>query len=266
MRPETLAIRTQTARTGEKEHATPLFLTSSFVYDSAEDMAAAFADDSLDVNIYSRFSNPTVDEFIKKVCLLEGAEDGIATATGMAAISATFMTFLAKGDHIISASAVFGSTHTILTKYLPKWGIDYSYFDMNHPENIEALIKPNTKMLYVETPSNPGLDIIDLTYVADLCKQHNILFVVDNCFATPAVQRPIQFGADLVLHSATKFMDGQGRVLGGVVVGKKQLIKELYLFIRNTGPSLSPFNAWILSKSLETLLCGWTSMPRMHFA
>jgi O-succinylhomoserine sulfhydrylase len=253
MRPETLAIRTQTARTGEKEHATPLFLTSSFVYDSAEDMAAAFADDSLDVNIYSRFSNPTVDEFIKKVCLLEGAEDGIATATGMAAISATFMTFLAKGDHIISASAVFGSTHTILTKYLPKWGIDYSYFDMNHPENIEALIKPNTKMLYVETPSNPGLDIIDLTYVADLCKQHNILFVVDNCFATPAVQRPIQFGADLVLHSATKFMDGQGRVLGGVVVGKKQLIKELYLFIRNTGPSLSPFNAWILSKSLETL-------------
>jgi O-succinylhomoserine sulfhydrylase len=253
MRPETLAIRTQTARTGEKEHATPLFLTSSFVYDSAEDMAAAFADDSLDVNIYSRFSNPTVDEFIKKVCLLEGAEDGIATATGMAAISATFMTFLAKGDHIISASAVFGSTHTILTKYLPKWGIEYSYFDMNHPENIEALIKPNTKMLYVETPSNPGLDIIDLTYVADLCKQHNILFVVDNCFATPAVQRPIQFGADLVLHSATKFMDGQGRVLGGVVVGNKQLIKDLYLFIRNTGPSLSPFNAWILSKSLETL-------------
>jgi O-succinylhomoserine sulfhydrylase len=216
-------------------------------------MAAAFADDSLDVNIYSRFSNPTVDEFIKKVCLLEGAEDGIATATGMAAVSATFMTFLAKGDHIISASAVFGSTHTILTKYLPKWGIEHSYFDMNRPEDIEALIRPNTKMLYVETPSNPGLDIIDLSYVAALCKQHNILFVVDNCFATPAVQQPIKFGADLVLHSATKFMDGQGRVLGGVVVGKKQLVKEMYLFIRNTGPSLSPFNAWVLSKSLETL-------------
>jgi O-succinylhomoserine sulfhydrylase len=216
-------------------------------------MAAAFADDSLDVNIYTRFSNPTVDEFIKKVCLLEGAEDGIATATGMAAVSATFMTFLAKGDHIISASAVFGSTHTILTKYLPKWGIEHSYFDMNRPEDIEALIRPNTKMLYVETPSNPGLDIIDLSYVAALCKQHNILFVVDNCFATPAVQQPIKFGADLVLHSATKFMDGQGRVLGGVVVGKKQLVKEMYLFIRNTGPSLSPFNAWVLSKSLETL-------------
>jgi len=253
MRPETLAIRTQTERTAEKEHATPLFLTSSFVYDSAEDMAAAFADDSLDVNIYSRFSNPTVDEFIKKVCLLEGAEDGIATATGMAAISATFMTFLAKGDHIISASAVFGSTHTILTKYLPKWGIEYSYFDMNRPEDIEALIRPNTKMLYVETPSNPGLDIIDISFVSALCKKHNILFVVDNCFATPAGQQPIKFGADLVLHSATKFMDGQGRVLGGVVVGKKQLVKDLYLFIRNTGPSLSPFNAWVLSKSLETL-------------
>ena len=253
MRPETLAIRTQTERTGEKEHSTPLFLTSSFVYDSAEDMAAAFADDSLDVNIYSRFSNPSVDEFIKKVCLLEGAEDGIATATGMAAVSACFMTFLASGDHIISASAVFGSTHTILTKYLPKWGITYSYFDMNKPESIEALIRSNTKMLYVETPSNPGLDIIDLDYVAALCKKHGILFVVDNCFATPAVQQPIKFGADLVLHSATKFIDGQGRVLGGVVVGKKDLIKQLYLFIRNTGPSLSPFNAWVLSKSLETL-------------
>jgi O-succinylhomoserine sulfhydrylase len=253
MRPETLAIRTQTERTAQKEHATPLFLTSSFVYDSAEDMAAAFSDDSLDVNIYSRFSNPSVDEFIQKVCLLESAEDGIATATGMAAVSACFMTFLSAGDHIISASAVFGSTHTILTKYLPKWGIEYSYFDMNTPEVIESLIKPNTKVLYVETPSNPGLDIIDLEYVSALCKKHNIIFIVDNCFATPAVQQPIQFGADLVLHSATKFMDGQGRVLGGVVVGKKELIKQLYLFIRNTGPSLSPFNAWVLSKSLETL-------------
>lgn len=253
MRPETLAIRTQTKRTAQKEHATPLFLTSSFVYDTAEDMAAAFADDSLEVNIYSRFSNPSVDEFVKKVCLLEGAEDGIATATGMAAVSACFMTFLSAGDHVISASAVFGSTHTILTKYLPKWGIEYSYFDMNTPEVIESLIKSNTKLLYVETPSNPGLDIIDLEYVAAICKKHNIIFVVDNCFATPAVQQPIQFGADLVLHSATKFMDGQGRVLGGVVVGKKDLIKQLYLYIRNTGPSLSPFNAWVLSKSLETL-------------
>ena len=184
---------------------------------------------------------------------MEGAEDGVATGTGMAAIFSTFMTFLSKGDHIISASAVFGSTHTILTKYLPKWGIDYSYFDMTAPETIEGLIKPTTKMLYVETPSNPGLDIIDIEKVANLCKQHNILFVVDNCFATPAVQQPMQYGADLVLHSATKFIDGQGRVLGGVVVGTKELIKQLYLFIRNTGPSMSPFNAWVLTKSLETL-------------
>ena len=252
-RPETKAIRLQTPRTEQKEHATPLFLTSSFTYDSAEEMGEAFADDTLEVNIYSRFSNPTVDEFIDKVAMLEGAEDGVATGTGMAAIFSTFMTFLNKGDHIISASAVFGSTHTILTKYLPKWGIEYSYFDMTRPESIAALIKPNTKLLYVETPSNPGLDIVDIKWVADLCKKHNILFVVDNCFATPAVQQPIQYGADLVLHSATKFIDGQGRVLGGVVVGKKDLIKQLYLFIRNTGPSMSPFNAWVLTKSLETL-------------
>lgn len=252
-RPETKAIRIQTPKTDQKEHATPLFLTSSFTYNSAEEMAAAFADDSLEVNIYSRFSNPTVDEFIDKMAALEGAEDGIATGTGMAAIFSTFMTFLSQGDHIVSASAVFGSTHTMLTKYLPKWGITSSYFNMNQPESIEALIKPNTKMLYLETPSNPGLDIIDIEFVANICKKHGILFVVDNCFATPAVQQPIKYGADLVLHSATKFIDGQGRVLGGVVVGKKDLINQLYLFVRNTGPSLSPFNAWVLTKSLETL-------------
>ena len=251
--PETLAIRTQTRRTAEKEHSTPLFLTSSFVYDSAEDMAAAFTDDSLDVNIYSRFSNPTVDEFVDKVCALEGAEAGVATGTGMAAVFSTFMTFLGQGDHILSASAVFGSTHTILTKYLPKWGIESSYFEMTRPETLEALIRPNTRMLYLETPSNPGLDIIDLAFVGEICRRHDILFVVDNCFATPAVQQPVRFGADLVIHSATKFMDGQGRVLGGVVVGREELIYELYLMTRNTGPSLSPFNAWVLSKSLETL-------------
>lgn len=249
----TKAIRTQTKRTAQKEHSTPLFLTSSFVYDSAEDMAAAFMDDSLDVNIYSRFSNPTVDEFVEKIVVLEGAEDGIATGTGMAAVFSTFMTFLSKGDHIVSASAVFGSTHTIITKYMPKWGIEYSYFDMAKPETVEALIKPNTKMMYVETPSNPGLDIIDIKFLSDICKKHNVLLVVDNCFATPAVQQPIELGADLVLHSATKFIDGQGRVLGGVVVGPKDLIYQMYLFVRNTGPSMSPFNAWVLTKSLETL-------------
>lgn len=251
--PETEAIRVQTRRTGEKEHSTPLFLTSSFVYDSAADMAAAFADDSLDVNIYSRFSNPTVDEFIRKICVLEGAEDGVATGTGMAAVFSTFMTFLSKGDHIISASALFGSTHAIITKYMPKWGIDHSYFDMNDPASIESLFRPETKMLYVETPSNPGLDIIDIRYLANLCEKHKVLLVVDNCFATPAVQQPIHLGADLVIHSATKFIDGQGRVLGGVVVGREELIHPIYLFVRNTGPSMSPFNAWVLTKSLETL-------------
>jgi O-succinylhomoserine sulfhydrylase len=253
LHPQTKAIRIQTTRTGEKEHSTPLFLTSSFVYDSAEDMAAAFADDSLDVNIYSRFSNPTVDELIEKTAALEGTETGIATGTGMAAVFATFMTFLSQGDHIISASAVFGSTHTLLTKYLPKWGIAHSYFNMAQPETIAALIQPNTKMLYVETPSNPGLDIIDIAFLSALCKQHGILLVVDNCFATPAVQQPIALGADLVVHSATKFIDGQGRVLGGLVVGPTTLIDPLYLFVRNSGPAMSPFNAWVLTKSLETL-------------
>jgi O-succinylhomoserine sulfhydrylase len=253
MHPETLAIRTQTQRTAEKEHSTPLFLTSSFVYDSADDMAAAFADDSLDVNIYSRFSNPTVDEFIQKICLLEGAEDGIATATGMAAVFSTFMTFLSKDDHVISASAVFGSTHTILTKYLPKWGITHSYFNMQSPESIRELLRPETRMVYVETPSNPGLDLIDIPWLSGICREKGILLVVDNCFATPAVQQPIPLGADLVIHSATKFIDGQGRVLGGVVVGRKELVQPLYLFVRNTGPSMSPFNAWVLTKSLETL-------------
>lgn len=250
---ETRAVRIQTPKTEQKEHSTPLFLTSSFTYDSAEDMAAAFADDTLDVNIYSRFKNPTTDEFIKKIASLEGAEDGVATATGMAAVFGTFMTFLSQGDHIVSSSSVFGSTHTIITKYLPKWGISHSYFNMNEPSTVEALIRPETKLLYVETPSNPGLDIIDISFLSAICKKHNVLLVVDNCFATPAVQQPIKFGADLVIHSATKFIDGQGRVLGGVVVGRKELIHPIYLFIRNTGPSMSPFNAWVLSKSLETL-------------
>jgi O-succinylhomoserine sulfhydrylase len=250
---ETRAVRIQTRKTGEKEHSTPLFLTSSFTYDSAEDMAAAFADDSPEVNIYSRFSNPTTDEFIRKIASLEGTEDGVATATGMAAVFGTFMTYLSQGDHIVSSSAVFGSTHTIITKYLPKWGISHSYFNMNDPSSIEELIRPETRLLYVETPSNPGLDIIDIEFLSGLCRKHKVLLVVDNCFATPAVQQPIKFGADLVIHSATKFIDGQGRVLGGVVVGRKELIHPIYLFIRNTGPSMSPFNAWVLSKSLETL-------------
>lgn len=248
----TKAIRTHVDRTPEMEHSSPLFLTSSFCFDNAEDMRAAFADES-DDNIYSRFSNPNVQEFVDRVCILEGAEAGFATASGMSAIFASFMALLKQGDHLLSCNAIFGSTHTVITKYLPKFGIETGYFRADKPEEWESMIRPNTKMIYVETPTNPGLDIIDLAKLSALAKKHNIILNVDNCFATPISQQPIRFGADLVVHSATKWLDGQGRVLGGVVVGRKDLIKEIFLFCRSTGPSLSPFNAWILSKSLETL-------------
>ncbi len=252
MNPITDAIRIRTERTNEMEHSSPLFLTSSFVFDNAEEMRAAFADES-DDNIYSRFSNPTVQEFVDRMCALEGAESGYATSSGMSAVFASFMTFLKKGDHLISCNAIFGSTHTIITKYLPKYGIEYTYVPANKPEEWKAAIKPNTKMIYIETPTNPGLEIIDLEFAGRLARENNIILNVDNCFATPVNQTPIQFGADIVLHSATKWIDGQGRVLGGVVVGKKELIHEIYMFCRSTGPALSPFNAWVLSKSLETL-------------
>lgn len=252
MRKETLAIRNQIDRTQYSEHSAPLFLTSSFVFDDAEDMRASFAEEK-EKNIYSRFSNPNVSEFIQKMALLENAEDGVAFATGMAAVYNTLVTFLASGDHIVSASSVFGSTHTLFTKYLPKWNIETTYFNISEPETIEDKIKPNTKILFVETPTNPGVEIIDLAFLGALAKKHNLLLIVDNTFATPYIQNPIDFGAHLVIHSATKLIDGQGRVLGGVTVGSKDLIREIYLFSRNTGPSLPPFNAWIFSKSLETL-------------
>lgn len=252
MHPLTRAIRIQTEQTNEMEHSSPLFLTSSFCFDNAEDMRAAFADES-DDNIYSRFSNPNVQEFTDKMVALEGAEAGYATASGMSAVFASFMTFLKKGDHLLVCNSIFGSTQTVIKKYLPGYGIEYTYVSADKPEEWEAAVKPNTKMIYLETPTNPGLALVDLAFVNTIAKKHNLLLNVDNCFATPVCQRPIDFGADLVIHSATKWLDGQGRVLGGVVVGKKQLINDIYLFCRSTGPALSPFNAWILSKSLETL-------------
>ena len=248
----TQAIRIRADQTPEKEHSTPLYLTSSFTYEDAEEMRAVFADEK-EGNIYSRFSNPSVQEFTDRLCALEGAEDGYATASGMSAIVASFLTFLKKGDHLLSCNAIFGSTHTIITKYLPKYGIDYTYVNADAPTAWAAAIRPNTKMFYLETPTNPGLDIIDLAAAGELCRKHNLIFNVDNCFATPIGQTPIQYGADLVVHSATKWIDGQGRVLGGAVLGKKELIKDIYLFCRSTGPALSPFNAWVLSRSLETL-------------
>jgi O-succinylhomoserine sulfhydrylase len=252
LHPETLAIRIQTERSAEKEHSVPLYLTSSFVFDDAEEMRAAFADET-DDNIYSRFSNPNVQEFVDKLCALEGTEAGFATASGMSAVTASFLALLKSGDHLLACSSIFGSTHTVITKYLTRYGITYSYADVQRPETWEALIRPETKMIYVETPSNPALDLIDLEWLGDLANRHNIILNVDNCFATPALQQPAKFGAHLITHSATKFIDGQGRVLGGAVLGKKELIHEIYLFCRSTGPALAPFNAWVLSKSLETL-------------
>ena len=249
---ETEAVRTQTERTQFLEHSVPLYLTSSFVFEDAEDMRASFAEEK-ERNIYSRFSNPNCSEFVEKVCKMEGAEAGFAFATGMAAVFSTFAALLKSGDHIVSARSVFGSTHTIFTKIFPKWNITTSYGSVTDIDAWENLIQPNTKVIYAETPTNPAVDIIDLEKLGALAKKHNLLLIIDNCFATPYLQQPITYGADISIHSGTKFMDGQGRVLGGIAVGRADLIKEIYVFSRNTGPSLSPFNAWILSKSLETL-------------
>jgi O-succinylhomoserine sulfhydrylase len=249
---ETEAIRNQMPRSPYGEHTSAMYVTSSFVFDDAEDMRASFAEEK-EKNIYSRFSNPNNTEFVDKIVAMEGAESGYAFASGMAAIFSTLGALLSSGDHILSARSVFGSTHALFTKFFPKWNIETSYFDIAEVQGIEALIKPNTKIIFAETPTNPGLEILDLEYLGAIARKHNILLVIDNCFATPYLQQPIAYGADLVVHSATKLIDGQGRVLGGVAVGRADLIREIYLFSRNTGPSLSPFNSWILSKSLETL-------------
>jgi len=249
---ETEAIRTQLTRSSFLEHSSPLYLTSSFVFEDAEDMRASFAEEK-DRNIYSRFTNPNTSEFVEKICKLEGAEAGYAFATGMSAVFSTFAALLNSGDHIVSCRSVFGSTHTLFTKFLPKWNITTSYFKTNQINRIESLITSKTKILYAESPTNPAVDILDLEVLGQIAKKHKLLLVIDNCFATPYIQQPITFGADLVIHSATKLIDGQGRVLGGVTVGRADLIREIYLFSRNTGPALSPFNAWVLSKSLETL-------------
>ena len=249
---ETLAIRGQYDRTEHREHSVPLYLTSSFVFDDAEQARAMFADE-IPGNIYSRYSNPNPDEFISKLCMLEGTEDGVATSSGMAAMYCSMAAILSTGDHVLACRSVFGSTHQILNTIFPRFGITHSYADVGSPEEWESKIQPNTRMIFVETPSNPALDLIDLEWLGKLAKKHNLILNVDNCFATPYLQNPARFGAHLVTHSATKFMDGQGRVIGGAVLGSKELIKQVRFFARHTGPTLSPFNAWLLSKSLETL-------------
>ncbi|MGR3809878.1 trans-sulfuration enzyme family protein [Jiulongibacter sp. NS-SX5] len=253
MKETTKAIRIQTDRSQHNEHSTPLFLTSSFTFDDAGQGQALF-NNEIEGNIYSRYSNPSVQEFIDKVCMYERMEAGFATASGMAAVFAGFAGHLQSGDHLVASNALFGSAHQIITQILPKWGIEYTYLESDAPEEEwDAAVKPNTKMVYLETPSNPGLALVDLEMVGRVAKKHDLIYYVDNCFATPVIQKPGDFGANLIVHSATKFMDGQGRVLGGVICGTEEIMEPIVFFCRHTGPAMSPFNAWVLSKSLETL-------------
>jgi len=247
---ETDSIRIQTEKSQFREHSTPIYLTSSFVFDNAEQGRDLFADEE-EGNIYSRLSNPTTDEFVAKMIMLENGEDGYAFATGMAAMFASIAALLKSGDHILSSRSIFGSTFQIFKTILPKWGISTTFID--NPDEWEKNITSNTKMIFVETPSNPGLELVDLEFLSNLAKKNNLILNVDNTFATPVLQQPINFGADLVSHSTTKYIDGQGRTLGGVVVGKKELMQEIRFFAKQTGPTISPFNSWVLSKSLETL-------------
>ena len=249
---ETLAIRTQVPTSPEREHSVPLYLTSSFVFEDAEQARALFADE-IRGNIYSRYSNPNADELVRKICRLEGAEDGIATASGMAAVFVALGSLLSAGDHVLAGRALFGSTHQILTRLFPRWGIEHSYADLTDQGSWAGLIRPNTKAILVETPSNPGLDLVDLAWLGGLARSRGIPLLVDNCFTTPYLQQPIRYGADLIIHSATKFLDGQGRAIGGILAGSAKLIDEARFFARHTGPAMSPFNAWLISKSLETL-------------
>ncbi len=252
MKRQTQAIRIQAERSHNREHAVPLYLTSSFTFEDAEQGRAIFADEQQG-NIYSRYMNPNVDEFVEKMCMFEKAEDGLAFSTGMAAIFASMAGLLKTGDHVVASNALFGSAIQILTKITAKWGIECTFVEGADINSWEKAIQPNTKFFFCESPSNPGLELIDLQALANIKKGKDIVLAVDNCFASPIIQNPIELGADLVIHSATKYIDGQGRVLGGVVCGKKELIQEIRFFARHTGPSLSPFNAWVLSKSLELL-------------
>lgn len=249
---ETKAIRSQAEQSQNREHSVPLYLTSSFTFEDAQSMQATFAGEQ-DGHIYSRYGNPNIGELITKVCEMERAEDGFAVTTGMSAIFYAIIPFLKAGDHIIASRALFGSTHQMLTQILPRWNITHTYVDGSDAAAWESQVQSNTQILLLETPSNPGIAVIDLEKAGHFAKKHNLIYVVDNCFATPYIQRPIEWGADLVTHSATKFMDGQGRVLGGLIVGNKDLMKEVVFFARHTGPVMSAFNAWLLSKSLETL-------------
>lgn len=249
---DTLALRTGHTRSFEGEHAEPMFLTSSFVYANAAEAAAKFSGKEPG-NIYSRFTNPTVAMFEKRLAAMEGAERAVATSTGMAAIMAVAMSFLKASDHIVCSRAVFGSTVALFEKYISKFGVTVNFVDLTDLDAWKAAIKPETKLLFVESPSNPLSEIADIRALADIAHENDALLAIDNSFCTPVLQQPLKLGADLVVYSATKYLDGQGRALGGAVVGNHQLLEEVFGYVRTTGPSMSPFNAWVFLKGLETL-------------
>lgn len=249
----TLGVRAGQQRTPENEHAEPIFPTSSYVFESAAQAAARFRGDEPG-NIYSRFTNPTVRTFEQRLAQMEAGESCVATASGMAAILSTCMGLLQAGDHIVSSNAIFGSTVILFNKYLAPFGVDTSYVSLTDLDAWRAAIKPNTRLLFLESPSNPLTEVADIQALADLAHEHDCLLVVDNCLCTPALQQPLKLGADVVIHSATKYIDGQGRCIGGAVVGNKELVGEkVYGFLRTAGPTMSPFNAWVFLKGLETL-------------
>ena len=249
----TLAVRAGHHRTAEGEHSPPIFTTSSYVFKSAAQAAARFSGDEAG-NIYSRFTNPTVRNFEERLAVMEGGEVCVAMATGMAAIMTTCVGLLEQGDHLLSSRSIFGSTVILFNKYLGRFGIETSYVPLTDIDAWRAAIRPNTRMLFVETPSNPLGELGDIQALAELAHAHDCLLVVDNCFCTPVLQRPLDFGADIVIHSATKYLDGQGRCMGGAVVGDRNKVGEdVYGVLRTTGPSMSPFNAWVFLNGLETL-------------
>ena len=249
---DTLAVRAGVSRTQEGEHSEAMFLTSSFVFDSAAHAAARFGGTEAG-NIYSRFTNPTVRMFEQRLAALEGGERAVATSSGMAAILATCLAFLSAGDHVVCSRAVFGTTNVLFEKYFKKFGVAVTFVDLTNINDWQAAITTQTKLFFLETPSNPICEVADISLLADLAHQHGILLAGDNCFCTPALQKPLALGADLVIHSATKYLDGQGRALGGAVVGSHKLLEEVYGVVRTCGPSMSPFNAWVFLKGLETL-------------
>ena len=251
-REETEMIQKRVPASQYREQVSPIYLTSSFTFEDTEHGRAVFANERPGF-VYSRFANPSVEEFEEKMCALEDADAGIAVASGMAAVFTPMAALLNRGDHVLACRSLFSSTHQLLTSVMPRWGIEHTYADILDPESWEALFRPNTRLCIVETPSNPSLDVIDLEWLGGLCRAHGVIVCVDNVLATPILQKPMHCGADLVVHSATKYLDGQGRFTGGIVVGKRRYMEDVRLFARHTGPTLSPFTAWNLSRSLETL-------------